>query len=69
MDQKSSPRRLLNRSEVFELYGIPKRFLESHPAEVDGPQKITIGRLVFYHPDDVEKWLSEKRSAALGSPK
>lgn len=48
--------RLLSRSEVEEIYGVPKRFLE-RATRKGGPRYIKIGRLVRYRAVDVEAWI------------
>ena len=53
--------RLLNRQEVEERFGIPKRFLEMAVMRGDGPPFIKIGRLVRYRINDIETWITAQR--------
>lgn len=53
--------RLLNRAEVEERFGIPKRFLEMAVMRGDGPPFIKIGRLVRYRINDIETWITARR--------
>ncbi|MEM1151057.1 MAG: helix-turn-helix domain-containing protein [Pseudomonadota bacterium] len=53
--------RLLNRTEVEERFGIPKRFLEMAVMRGEGPPFIKLGRLVRYRIADIEAWLSQNR--------
>lgn len=52
--------RLLNRVEVEEQYGIPKRYLEIAAMRGDGPPIVRLGRLVRYRTCDIQNWI-EKR--------
>lgn len=49
--------RLLNRREVDEAFGIPRRFLEKSAATCDGPPRVYIGRLVRYRVRDIRQWI------------
>ena len=49
--------RLLNRMEVEERFGIPKRFLELAAMRGDGPRMVRVGRLVRYRVTDLRKWI------------
>lgn len=51
--------RLLDRSEVEQRFGIPKRFLELAVARGDGPKLVRIGRLVRYRVTDVRAWIEQ----------
>lgn len=53
--------RLLTRSEVEEVFGVPKRFLETAVARGDGPALVRIGRLVRYRAGDVRAWIDAMR--------
>ncbi|WP_137702386.1 helix-turn-helix transcriptional regulator [Marimonas lutisalis] len=57
---KCEDNRLLNRSEVEELFGIPTRFLELAVARDDGPPVVRLGRLVRYRICDVRRWIEER---------
>lgn len=50
---------LLSRNDVFERYGITKRYLETVDAAGTGPTVTRIGRLVRYRVKDVEAWLDQ----------
>ncbi len=62
MQPETSEDRLLNREEVEERFGIPKRFLETAAARDDGPRRVQIGHLVRYRPNDVVEWIEENAS-------
>ncbi len=51
--------RLLNREEVEEQFGIPKRYLETAVCRGDGPRRVQIGRLVRYRQRDIVAWIEE----------
>lgn len=51
--------RLLNRSEVEERFGIPRRFLELAVKRGLGPKRVQIGRLVRYRVSDIRAWIDE----------
>ena len=53
-----SDERLLNRDEVEQQYGIPRRFLEAKSNSNEGPPVVRIGRLVRYRPEDIRNWIS-----------
>ncbi|MEM8956346.1 MAG: AlpA family transcriptional regulator [Pseudomonadota bacterium] len=53
--------RLLNRAEVEERFGIPKRYLEMAVMRGDGPPFIRTGRLVRYSINDIEAWITARR--------
>lgn len=55
--------RLLSRTEVEQIYGVSKRFLENAAQRNEGPQRIMIGRLVRYRVGDICKWIE---SCAVG---
>lgn len=59
--------RLLNRDEVEERFGIPKRFLETAAARGDGPRRVQIGRLVKYRPTDIADWI-EAQATPVAKP-
>jgi len=52
--------RLLDRKEVEERFGIPKRFLEQAVAKSNGPRFVRIGRLVRYRVADIRLWIEEQ---------
>lgn len=49
--------RLLDRDEVEQTFGIPKRFLERSVCNNSGPKFVKIGRMVKYRPSDIERWI------------
>lgn len=53
--------RLLNRNEVENLFGLPKRFLEVSATRGDGPPMVRLGRLVRYRVADIREWIDEAR--------
>ena len=53
--------KLLDRIEVEETFGIPKRYLETAAARGKGPPFVRIGRLVRYRSVDVQDWISSAR--------
>ena len=53
--------RLLDRTEVEQRFGVPKRFLETAVARGDGPPFVRIGRLVRYRAVDIQDWISSER--------
>ena len=64
--QRSDTDRLLNRREVEERFGIPKRFLELAACRGEGPRIVRIGRLVRYRVSDVRTWI-ETQSVSKGA--
>ncbi|SFB12844.1 Helix-turn-helix domain-containing protein [Poseidonocella pacifica] len=50
-------KRLMSRTEVADVYGIGRRFLETAALRGDGPSFVRIGRLVRYRAKDVEAWI------------
>ena len=54
--------RLLNRSEVEQIFGISKRFLEIAISHGNGPKIVRIGRLVRYRPSDIREWIEANAS-------
>lgn len=57
--------RLLDRSEVEQHFGIPKRFLELAATRGDGPKLVRIGRLVRYRVTDVRIWIEQNVSGQV----
>lgn len=57
---KFDENRLLNRSEVAELFGIPVRFLELAVARREGPPIVRLGRSVRYRACDVQSWIETR---------
>ena len=57
MNTNPDGRRLLDRREVEENYGIGKRFLEVAAVKGEGPPMVKIGRLVRYRARDIEAWI------------
>lgn len=51
--------RLLNREEVDEIFGIPRRYLEIAAMRGEGPRFVRVGRLVRYRVADVQKWIED----------
>lgn len=49
--------RLMNRKEVQDRFGIPKRFLETCTMRGEGPRVVRLGRLVRYRVQDVKSWI------------
>ena len=49
--------KLLSRTEVEELFGIPKRFLEKSATTGEGPLRVYVGRLVRYRATDIRDWI------------
>ncbi len=64
--QRNETDRLLNREEVEERFGIPKRFLETAATRGDGPRRVHIGRLVKYRPKDVAEWIEANVTPEAG---
>lgn len=54
--------RLLDRLQVEEEYGIPKRFLEKAVARGNGPRRVQIGRMVRYRRKDICDWIDANSS-------
>lgn len=52
--------RLLTRSEVENIFGISKRYLEVAAMRGEGPPLVKIGRLVRYRAADLEAWLDDQ---------
>lgn len=59
--KRHSDDRLLDRSEVEQRFGIPKRFLETAVQRNDGPPFVRIGRLVRYRVEDIRTWIESRR--------
>ncbi|WP_422026012.1 helix-turn-helix transcriptional regulator [Roseovarius sp.] len=55
--------RLLDRKEVEQHFGIPKRYLELAVMRGDGPRIVRVGRLVRYRVSDVRLWIEANASA------
>jgi hypothetical protein len=53
-----NPQRLLSRTEVDHIFGIPKRFLELAACKGSGPAFVKIGRLSRYRVVDVTSWIA-----------
>ena len=53
---------LLDRKDVAERFGIPRRYLEVAGARGEGPRVVRIGRLVRYRPSDVREWIEANLS-------
>lgn len=49
--------RLLTRSEVEDIFGVTRRFLEVAVARGEGPVFVKIGRAVRYRRSDVVRWI------------
>lgn len=49
--------RLLSRTEVEEIFGISKRYLEVAAQRNEGPRRIQIGRSVRYRVRDIRQWI------------
>lgn len=54
--------RLLDRKEVEQYFGIPKRYLELAVMRGDGPRIVRVGRLVRYRVSDVRLWIEANAS-------
>ncbi|WP_120500364.1 AlpA family transcriptional regulator [Roseovarius sp. EL26] len=65
MLSETSEDRLLNREEVEERFGIPKRFLETAITRDNGPRRVRIGRLVKYRVKDVSDWIEANTSPGV----
>ncbi|SIS87485.1 transcriptional regulator, AlpA family [Roseivivax lentus] len=52
--------RLLTRSDVVEIFAIPRRYLELAVSRGDGPPIIRIGRLVRYRVSDIRAWIADQ---------
>lgn len=57
--------RLLTRSEVEQIFGISKRFLETAVQKNHGPRRIHLGRSVRYRVSDIRHWI--ERNAVGGN--
>lgn len=66
MQPETSEDRLLNREEVEQRFGIPKRFLETAAVRGGGPRRVQIGRLVKYRPKDVADWIEANATPGAG---
>lgn len=53
------PDRLLSRTEVEEMFGISKRYLEIAATRGQGPCIIRFGRTVRYRIKDVRSWIEQ----------
>lgn len=62
-DERKS--RLLNRVEVEEQYGIPKRYLEIAAMRGGGPPIVRLGRLVRYRTCDIQNWIEKRVEGEL----
>ncbi|MGC3940080.1 helix-turn-helix transcriptional regulator [Roseobacter sp. EG26] len=56
---------LLDRSEVEQRFGIPKRFLELAATRGEGPKLVRIGRLVRYRVTDIRAWIEQNVSGQV----
>ncbi len=59
--QDKSETRLLTRSEIQDLFGISKRYLELAISRGDGPPYIRFGRSVRYRASDIITWIEANR--------
>lgn len=55
--------RLLDRKEVEQYFGIPKRYLELAATRGNAPRIVRVGRLVRYRVSDVRLWIEANASA------
>lgn len=60
--EHDNPNRLVDRTEVEDTWGIPKRFLENAVLRGGGPRIVRIGRLVRYRIKDIEAWIEANAS-------
>lgn len=55
------PVQLLDETAVASRLGVEKKTLQAWRTRGDGPPFLKIGRLVKYHPDDVQAWTDSRR--------
>lgn len=56
-----SPERLLSRTEVENVFGISRRFLEIAAVKGNGPPMVRLGRSVRYRYSDLSDWINAQR--------
>ncbi len=54
-------RRLLDPQTLCEMLGVPRSTLYGWRQTGDGPPAIKVGRLLRYDPEDLERWLDERK--------
>ena len=64
---QNTENRLLTRSEVEQIFGISKRYLETCTAHDTGPRLVRFGRLVRYRVKDIEAWIEANSSGGGGA--
>lgn len=50
---------LLNRAQVEQWFGIPKRYLEVADLKGCGPRQVRLGRSVRYRVQDIRSWIDQ----------
>lgn len=58
--RSGAEKHLINRTEVEEVFGVSKRFLEIAAMKGGGPPFVRIGRSVRYRSKDIEAWIESR---------
>jgi excisionase family DNA binding protein len=57
--------RLLTVSELAELVGVPEKTVYRWRHRGEGPEPIRVGRFLRFDPNDVSRWLEERKAASV----
>lgn len=63
-DTATPQRRLLRVQEAAKYLGLSVAYLNGLRSKGGGPVFVRMGRAVAYHPDDLEKWIADKRRSS-----
>lgn len=63
-DRAAPERRMLRVQEAAKYLGLSVAYLNALRCKGGGPVFVRMGRAVAYHPDDLEKWIADKRRAS-----
>ena len=61
MADASTQKRVLRAPEAATFLGVSVSYLNALRCRGGGPVFVRMGRAVAYHPDDLEKWIADRR--------
>jgi predicted DNA-binding transcriptional regulator AlpA len=64
MDHKTTQKRMLRVPEAAIYLGVSTSYLNALRCKGGGPIFVSMGRAVAYHPDDLDKWLADRRRSS-----
>jgi len=57
--------RALTVTELAELVGVPEKTVYRWRHRGEGPEPIRVGRFLRFDPNDVSRWLEERKAASV----